>query len=384
MPLAVNESLNLSNSYRHFYWKAASVAPRVSCSSSRLLERRKQEESSSNWSWKAALSTHSPLIFTWFGFLPLCLGNKMHNLFNRKVSKTLRAAIYCDKGVPFSYSPADIPLKLLHSSHFPWNTILNSKTQLHWPINKKQQILKLEPHFPFESSLKRQIHYNIALQNMYKLPEPKAKLVIAKRVRNVNFRHNSKIIHALWSNGREFRSCAHWSHTLVCHAVVCRVFCGIRFLFHSCIILVGYCLSAASWSLSFLLRHRFCWWTYSLYFLKIILTLFPRHPSRQKGLVPSAPNFQFPNWRWLTRPRKRILGNKNIITGIRVAHVSTPSCSRQLNKFINKKPRGFINGPFISQDTQSKKAEYIESAWECGCYLWIFLIPFFERISVYM
>ena len=36
---------------------------------------------------------------------------------------------------------------------------------------------------------------------------------------------------------------------------------------------------------------------------------------------------------------------------------------------INKKPYGFIDGPFIPQDTQSKKSEYIESARECGCYL---------------
>ena len=28
----------------------------------------------------------------------------------------------------------------------------------------------------------------------------------------------------------------------------------------------------------------------------------------------------------------------------------------------NKKPYGFIDGPFIPQDTQSKKSEYIESA----------------------
>ena len=42
----------------------------------------------------------------------------------------------------------------------------------------------------------------------------------------------------------------------------------------------------------------------------------------------------------------------------------------------NKKPYGFIDGPFIPQDTQSKKSEYIESAWECGCYLWILLSRF--------
>ena len=29
---------------------------------------------------------------------------------------------------------------------------------------------------------------------------------------------------------------------------------------------------------------------------------------------------------------------------------------------LNKKPYGFIDGPFIPQDTQSKKSEYIESA----------------------
>ena len=34
---------------------------------------------------------------------------------------------------------------------------------------------------------------------------------------------------------------------------------------------------------------------------------------------------------------------------------------KQFNK-INKKPYGFIDGPFIPQDTQSKKSEYIESA----------------------
>ena len=32
----------------------------------------------------------------------------------------------------------------------------------------------------------------------------------------------------------------------------------------------------------------------------------------------------------------------------------------KINK--NKKPYGFIDGPFIPQDTQSKKSEYIESA----------------------
>ena len=42
----------------------------------------------------------------------------------------------------------------------------------------------------------------------------------------------------------------------------------------------------------------------------------------------------------------------------------------------NKKPYGFIDGPFIPQDTQSKKSEYIESAWECGCYLKILLSRF--------
>ena len=44
----------------------------------------------------------------------------------------------------------------------------------------------------------------------------------------------------------------------------------------------------------------------------------------------------------------------------------------------NKKPYGFIDGPFIPQDTQSKKSEYIESAWECGCYLWILLSRFWD------
>ena len=29
---------------------------------------------------------------------------------------------------------------------------------------------------------------------------------------------------------------------------------------------------------------------------------------------------------------------------------------------LNRKPCGFIDGPFIPQDTQFKKAEYIESA----------------------
>ena len=43
---------------------------------------------------------------------------------------------------------------------------------------------------------------------------------------------------------------------------------------------------------------------------------------------------------------------------------------------INKKPYGFIVGPFIPQETQSKKSESIESAGECGCYLWIFLNRF--------
>ena len=42
----------------------------------------------------------------------------------------------------------------------------------------------------------------------------------------------------------------------------------------------------------------------------------------------------------------------------------------------NKKPYGFIDGPFIPHDTQSKKSEYIESAWECGCYLLILLNRF--------
>ena len=31
-------------------------------------------------------------------------------------------------------------------------------------------------------------------------------------------------------------------------------------------------------------------------------------------------------------------------------------------KDFNKKPYGFIDGPFIPQETQSKKSEYIESA----------------------
>ena len=42
----------------------------------------------------------------------------------------------------------------------------------------------------------------------------------------------------------------------------------------------------------------------------------------------------------------------------------------------NRKPYGFIDGPFIPRETQSKKSEYIESAWECGCYLWILLSCF--------
>ena len=48
----------------------------------------------------------------------------------------------------------------------------------------------------------------------------------------------------------------------------------------------------------------------------------------------------------------------------------------ELPQTRNKKPYGFIDGPFIPQDTQSKKSEYIESAWECGCYLWILLSRF--------
>ena len=62
--------------------------------------------------------------------------------------------------------------------------------------------------------------------------------------------------------------------------------------------------------------------------------------------------------------------------------IPTPKWSHSFSLYLemkkkkNKKPYGFIDGPFIPQETQSKKSENIESAWECGCYLWILLSRF--------
>ena len=47
--------------------------------------------------------------------------------------------------------------------------------------------------------------------------------------------------------------------------------------------------------------------------------------------------------------------NEHRITGL----TNPPSSD---DEAVNKKPYGFIHGPFIPQDTQSKKSEYIESA----------------------
>ena len=57
-----------------------------------------------------------------------------------------------------------------------------------------------------------------------------------------------------------------------------------------------------------------------------------------------------------------IIDNKPIKGG---SYIPLPDFTMKKKSIINiqnKKPYGFIDGPFIPQDTQSKKSEYIESA----------------------